>query len=142
MTNVRRRRPLVAGILLVGLALLAFAALKLSPLGPGPDLPAGVTRLQISTEAPHLLPTMGCELALLLPARVATSGDALVLESVATGEPIEVVWPSGWAAWRIDGTAELVGRDGSLVAREGDVLTNLGGGVGADDRFHVCIIGG
>lgn len=139
---MRRRRPLVAGVLLVGVALLALAALKLSPLGPGPDLPAGATRLQISTEAPHLLPAMGCELALLVPARVATSGDALILQSVATGEPLQVVWPSGWAAWRINGQAQLVGRDGSIVAREGDILSNLGGGVGVDDRFHVCIIGG
>ena len=139
---MRRRRPLVAGVLLVAIALLAVAALRLSPLGPGPDLPAGATRLQLRTEAPHLLPTMGCELALLVPARVAASGDALILESAATGESIEVVWPSGWAAWRIDGRAQLVGRDGSIVARDGDVLSNLGGGVGADDRFHVCIIGG
>ncbi len=139
---MRQRRRLVAGVLIVVVALLALAALKLSPLGPGPDLPAGATRLQISTEAPHLLPTMGCELALLLPARVATSGDNLILQSVATGDPIQVVWPSGWAAWRINGQAQLVGRDGSIVAREGDVLSNLGGGVGVDDRFHVCIIGG
>lgn len=139
---MRRRRPLVAGVLFVGMALLAVAALKLSPLGPGPDLPAGATRLQLTTEAPHLLPAVGCELALLVPARVATSGDALILQSVATGEPLQVVWPSGWAAWRLDGRAQLVGRDGSIVAREGDILSNLGGGVGVDDRFHVCIIGG
>ena len=85
---------------------------------------------------------MGCELALLVPARITTSGDDLVLQSVATGDPIQVVWPSGWAAWRINGQAQLVGRDGAIVAREGDILSNLGGGLGTDDRFHICIIGG
>jgi hypothetical protein len=43
---------------------------------------------------------------------------------------------------RVDGRAELVGRDGSVVAREGEVLDDLGGGNGADNAFHVCIIGG
>jgi hypothetical protein len=111
-------------------------------MGPGPELPAGAVRLHIATEPPHLLPTFACELALLVPARIATVNDDLVLVTVATGETVQVVWPSGWVAWRVGGRAELVGRDGSVVGRDGDVLTDLGGGIGVDGLFHVCIIGG
>ena len=99
------------------------------------------TRLQISTAAPHVWPTTACPLALLLPVRVASDDGTLVVVSAETGDPIDVVWPAGWAAWRIDGVAELHARDGSLVAREGDVLDDLGGGSGDDGAFHVCIVG-
>lgn len=135
-----RHKWQVIGVLVV--VLLGVAALKLSPMGPGPDLPAGATRLHIATEAPHLLPTFGCETALLGPARVASDADNLILVTESSGKAVVVVWPSGWAAWRIGGQAELVGRDGSVVAHEGDVLSDLGGGVGIDNAFHVCIIGG
>jgi hypothetical protein len=139
---VRRRKPLVIAILAGGVVmLLVAAAFRLSPLWPGPALPVAATRLHIATEASHLVPTFGCPTALLAPARVATAGDDLVLLAATTGEPIRVVWPSGWAAWRVDGRAELVTRDGSVVGREGDVLEGFGGGVGVDDAFHVCIIG-
>jgi hypothetical protein len=123
--------------------LVGGAVLRLSPLWPGPAVPAGATRLQIATEAPHLVPHLGCATALLGPVRVATSGDDLTVLSVRTGEPIKVVWPSGYAAWRRDGRAELVTRDGSIVSREGDVIEDrFGGGMGLDDAFHVCVIGG
>jgi hypothetical protein len=47
------------------------------------------------------------------------------------------------AAWRVDGRAELVDRDRSVVGREGDVIEDrFGGGLGLDDAFHVCVIGG
>lgn len=141
---VRRRKLPVFAKVAGGVAiLLAAAALSLSPLWPGPALPAGATRLHIATAAPHLVPTFACPLAQLAPARVATAGDDLVLLSEATGEQVRVVWPSGWAAWRVDGRAELVARDGSVVAREGDVIADrFGGGTGVDDAFHVCVIGG
>lgn len=123
--------------------LLAFAALRLSPLWPGPALPDGATRLNIATAAPHLVPNFGCPAGLLAPVRIATAGDDLIVLSVPTGEPVKVVWPTGWMAWRIGERAELVGRDGSVVAREGDVIENrFGGGATDDGAIHICIIGG
>ena len=89
------------------------------------------------------MPTLGCSAALLLPVRGTAFYDELVLLSVETGEPIKVVWPSGWAAWRLHGRAELVSRDGSVIAREGEVIEDrFGGGEGIDDAFHVCDDGG
>jgi len=87
------------------------------------------------------MPILGCPAALLLPVRVATSGDDLIVLSEATGEQVPIVWPSGWAAWRINGRAVLVARDGSLVGREGEVLEGYGGGIGVDNACHVCIFG-
>jgi len=72
---------------------------------------------------------------------VATAGDVLILLSPATKEPITIVWPSGWAAWRLNGRAELVTREGAIVGREGEIIEGFGGGTGLDDAFHVCIIG-
>ena len=140
---LRRKTRVIATVAGGVVILLAVAALRLSPLWPGPALPEGATRLHIVTEAPHLVPNLGCTTALLGPVRVASSDDDLTVLSVATGEPVQVVWPSGWAAWRVDGRAELVARDGSVIAREGDVIEDrFGGGTGVDDAFHVCIIGG
>jgi hypothetical protein len=128
-------------VAIVGLVLVGSAVFRFSPLWPGPSLPAGATRLNITTEAPHLFPVMGCPTALLVPARIVTSGDDLILRTVATDDSGPIVWPSGWVAWRLNGRAELLRRDGSLVGRDGDVLNGLGGGVGIDDAFHVCEIG-
>ena len=32
--------------------------------------------------------------------------------------------------------------DGTVIGREGDIVEGYGGGVGDDDVFHVCVIGG
>jgi hypothetical protein len=126
----------------MALIVVAAAVFRLSPLWPGPALPASATRLHITTQAPHLVPNLGCPTALLGPVRVATEHDDLIFLSVETSEPVRVVWPSGWAAWRLGGRAELVDRNGSLIAREGDVIpARYGGGEGADGAFHVCEIG-
>lgn len=120
---------------------LTFAVIVLIfvPNVTGPALPPGATRLQIATEGPSL--QLACHTALLSPVRIATDGDALVLVSVASEETIPVVWPSGFAAWRIDGRAVIAGPYGNVIGREGDVLEDLGGGVGADDVFHICGMG-
>jgi hypothetical protein len=136
-----RRSRLIATVGIVTLVLLAFAALKLSPAGPGPGLPTGATPLGLATEPGHLLPTNACPMALLLPTRIGTSGDQMTFASADTGDPVSVVWPAGWRAWRLDGEAVLVGRDGTVIGREGDVLPGYAGGVTDDGAFHVCIFG-
>jgi hypothetical protein len=138
---VRRRKPLIVAIVLA-VILLGAAMLRFSPLWPGPAIPAHASRLRIATEAPHLVPALGCQTALLGPVRVSSSGDELIAVSTTTGEPVQVVWPSGYVAWRIGGHAELVARDGSVLAREGDVIQDrFAGGVSVGNAFHVCIPG-
>ena len=137
--HVRRR---IVGSVVALVVLLALAVWRFSPLSPGPPTPAGAMPLNIATEPAHLVPNLGCPLALLAPVRLQVAGDELIVISMNTGEPVSVVWPSGWVAWRMDGRAELHGRDGSLIAREGDVIADrFGGGVGTDDVFHVCVTG-
>jgi hypothetical protein len=138
---VLRRHVRLFAILGGSILLLATATFRLSPLWSGPALPPGATRLHIVTAPPHLVPTFGCNTALLAPARVATAGDELIIVSEFDNQPVNVVWPSGWAAWRLNGRAELVTRDGATVGREGEIIDGLGGGTGLDDAFHVCIIG-
>ncbi len=127
-------------------ALLAFvavtivgAALILVPLWAGPSLPGGATRLRIETGEAG--PVFGCPTALLSPVRVATSGDELILISVETGDLIPVRWPGGHAAWRLDGSAVVADPYGRIVAREGEVRDDFGGGTGTDDRFAICGLG-
>jgi hypothetical protein len=139
---IRGKRGLLT-ILAIAIVVVLVAVVRLSPLWPGPALPEGATRLRILTAAPHLVPAFACPLALLSPVLVATSGDEMTFVSPESGEAIQIVWPSGWAAWRINGRAEFVDRDGSVIARDGDVIENhFGGGMGDDGRAYVCIIGG
>ena len=72
----RHSRAIAAGAVVL---LILAGLVRLSPMWPGPPLPAGATPLALATEPGHLLPAMGCPTALLAPARVAVAGDALVL---------------------------------------------------------------
>jgi hypothetical protein len=129
-------------VVIIGVAVvLVVAIFRLSPLWPGPSLPAGAVRLRLATEPAHLLPALGCPAAALAPARIAVSSDELILLSASNDERVKVIWPSGWAAWRVAGRAELVSRDGTLIGHEGDLIEGFGGGVGIDGAFHVCEIG-
>ncbi len=134
-----RRRTVLIVLVAAGLIVLAPFALVLVPQFTGPALPAGATRLHIATEAPNF--NLGCAAAALLPVRVATSADELILISVGSGRTVRVVWPSGFAAWRAGGHAVVADAWGRVVAWEGDVLDSLGGGGGVDDTFHICPFG-
>jgi len=133
------RRKLLIWIAAIGVVVLVVVAWRILPLFTGTAMPAGATRLQIATERPN--PILGCATALLSPARVATSGDELVLVTVESGQPVSVVWPAGFSAWRLGGRAIVADPWGSIVGREGDVLDSLSGGLGLDDAFHICPLG-
>jgi hypothetical protein len=139
MALMSRRRKVLLSIAAVSVVVLLAVAWRVLPVFTGPALPAGATRLHIATERPNATP--GCATALLMPARVTTSGDDLVLVTDETGETVPVVWPAGFAAWRVDGRAVVADPWGSVVGREGDVLDSLGGGFSLDDAFHVCPYG-
>ena len=61
--------------------------------------------------------------------------------SLDTKSVADLVWPRGFSARLLDGRAELNRRDGSVIAREGDVLDDMGGG-GMGGAFHVCTVAG
>jgi len=106
---------------------------------PSASLPLGATPLTIETEP---APRQGCPDAGLGPVRVARSGSELVFISTIAGTPENIVWAHGFSARVVDGQAQLVAPDGTVVAREGDVITDAGGGLGSTgDAFHVCQIG-
>jgi hypothetical protein len=134
-----RRRKVLLTISVAGLVLVAGLALWVLPLFVGPALPAGATRLHITTAGPNL--TLGCAAALLSPVRVATSDDELTLVYVESGTEAKVVWPSGFAAWRVGGRSVVADPWGNVVGREGGVLDSLSGGEGSDDAFHICPYG-
>jgi hypothetical protein len=54
---------------------------------------------------------------------------------------MRVVWPSGFAAWRVGGRSVVADPWGNVVGRDGDVLDSLGGGLGVDDAFLICPFG-
>jgi hypothetical protein len=102
------------------------------------------TRLALETDPPSVFGN-GCMTALLLPVRVAHTGDHLqflwATGGSSDGTEARIVWPAGFSAWLVNGRAELREPDGQVVAVDGDVLNNLGGGGAGDDRLHVCSIG-
>ncbi len=133
------RLALRIAIAAVVLAVLVPVAWVVLPQVTGPLVPADATRLRIATEPPNV--NLACNAALLAPVRIATAGDALVLVAVETGETVQVVWPAGFGAWRVDARAVVADSRGTIIGREGDVLDSLGGGLGADDVFHICPFG-
>lgn len=134
-----RRRKALTTVAVAGVLVLVVLALRIAPLFIGPALPGGAERLHIATAPPNI--SLGCAAAALVPVRVSTSGDELVVVSIASGDTVLVVWPAGFGAWRIDGRAVLADPWGSIVGRDGDVLDSLGGGLGAGDAFHICPFG-
>jgi hypothetical protein len=129
----------VRSIAVVVVIVVVAVAWRLAPLWTGPSLPDGAMRLQITTQGPNL--SFGCAAALLSPARVEEAGDDLVLVSVESGHILPVVWPSGFAAWRVGGRAVIADPWGGVVGREGDVLDSLSGGLGIEDAFVICPVG-
>lgn len=137
---------LLAGFVWIRLGTESPAAVGASPSDassssawPSVALPPGATPLTIQTEP---APRQGCPDAGLAPVRVTRSASELIFILVMNGSPRNIVWAYGFSARVVDGQAQLVAPDGTVVAREGDVISDAGGGLGlTGDAFHVCQIG-
>lgn len=111
------------------------------PLPPG----AQAVPLVIATLPRPLRPDIeygACPLALLSPVRVEyRAGDQrpVHFHAVASGEEIRIRWPEGFSA-RLNPALAIVAPDGSVIARDGEVVDGLSGGnLDRDDSFTVCM---
>jgi hypothetical protein len=106
------------------------------------EVPAGGA-LTIDT-APAFSPQPGvaevCDQALLEPLVVGRTGDRLTFTGATSGKAATVIWPHGFTARVIDGKGVLMDPSGTVIGRESDTLTDLGGG-GRSNGFAVCSIG-
>ncbi len=62
----------------------------------------------------------------------------MVFMRAETGEHYTVVWPHGFSARLLDDRAELVYPDGSVLARERDVISNLAAGEAENGDTLAC----
>ncbi len=131
-------RPLGVVAALVVVAVLGGILLVESGQMGSSLLPSGQP-LSIVTE-PTTYPGGACRLSLRHGVRMTRSGSELVFWQ--GDQRLAIAWPQGTKALLVDGRAELFAPDGTLIAVEGQILPDLGGGLDAEDRFHVCAIAG
>ena len=128
--------------LLVAIALVAgVAVFLLVPYRPA-SLPTGAVPLTLRTQPWKLWPlSFGCAMAALTPIRVERDGVSMVFADEVSGNRLPVVWPSGYSARLMNGRAELLPPDGSVLAREGDVISGLASGAADNGDLLVCLDG-
>jgi hypothetical protein len=126
--------------LLVAVAVVGGAAVWL--LGPSRPalLPANAEPLALRTQPWRAWPPtgFGCGMAALTPIRVERDGTSMVFADEASGNRLQVVWPNGYSAWLMNDRAELVPPNGVVLAREGDVISNLSGNAADNGDILIC----
>ncbi len=100
------------------------------PRTPAP-LPSEATALTLATAAPAaVIPVhWACPGDTVAHGQVARQGDAVVFIGQYTGQTIDLVWPRGFSAWLLNGRAEVVAPDGTVVFHEGDDLSGKISGI-------------
>lgn len=78
-------------------------------------------------------------MALVPDLRVWREGDEMVFLRASDQQHVVVVWPPGFSARLLRGRAELVLPDGGVLAREGDIVTNLAGEAADNGDILVCV---
>lgn len=135
-----RRASRMAAAVAVLLGLIGVASVALAPPRPA-ALPEGAAPLALRTQTPRLWPPrgFGCPMALAPELRVWREADEMVFLRVSDAQRVVVVWPPGFSARLMRGRAELVMPDGGVLAREGDILTNLAGEAADNGDILVCV---
>jgi hypothetical protein len=143
--SVRMRSLVVAALLAVVLSGCGLFQTEPTPFPPrtAAPLPSGAAALALKTDAPATpVPDApwACPAALLAPVRVGRDGDAVVFRLVSDDSVITLIWPRGFSARLVSGRAEIVAPDGTVIARQGDVLADMLGGAGDEQGFHICSV--
>ena len=149
----------LALVMAIGLAALGCGAVPL-PIADGvvvdgwvfptpAALPEGAIPLPLAADLPPLSVPDGvevgaCPAALHEPVTLQvdrTAKPPILHFLAADGREVGLQWSIGISAREIDGVAEVVMPDGSLIVREGEksVMALGGGGLGAGDVFGVCL---
>jgi hypothetical protein len=128
--------PRITRIAAVVVVLLLAAGSAWLRFGSGPPGAPGQPLTIVNDAAPTPLPSgasYACPATLTnMSLRVVRSGTQLVVVDATTGSAVNAVWPYGFSARLVEGKAELLASDGTVVAREGDVLTSLSGWTGGE----------
>jgi hypothetical protein len=134
------RKRVLIGAAIAALAIVGAYTAIVAPRGPAP-LPPGAARLDLRTQPSTLWPPpgLGCPAVLVLPLRVELVEGAIAFSVVDDGARVSVSWPAGFSARLLDGRAELVTPDGEVLARDGDVISNLAGSAADNGDILVCI---
>jgi hypothetical protein len=129
-------RAAALALVLAALAIAVCGSWALFGQGAGTSQQA----LTIATEPSPPPPGDICALVRFGAVEMRRAGSRVVFTS-PTGQDVQIVWPYGTTARLVDGRAEMFAPDGTLIATEGQLVSGPGGGLGADDAFHVCTIG-
>lgn len=159
MTGAVARTRWLVLVLAVGLSSIGCGAVPI-PIADGvvvdgwvfptpAPLPEGATALPLAADLPPASVPDGveigaCPAALHEPVTLQVDRAARppVLHFLAAdGREVGIQWSIGISAREIDGVAEVVMPDGSLIVREGEesVMALGGGGIGAGNVFGVCL---
>lgn len=132
-----RSRIARLAVIVVVAPLIAWATVSPRPA----PLPVGATALTLRTQPPPGFPwlTLGCPAVLILPIRVERDDGSMVFWNVERGSVVDVAWPYGYTARVVDGRAELVTPSGTVLARDGAVISGLEGSAGINGDVLVCI---
>jgi len=72
------------------------------------------------------------------PVRVEVDGGAMVFERADGAHLVSLVWPYGYSARLLDGNGELVAPDGTVLAQQDQVISNLAGSSADNGDIVIC----
>jgi hypothetical protein len=78
-------------------------------------------------------------MATVTPVRMERDGEFVVFVDEASGNRLPLVWPNGFSARLLDGRAELVLPNGSVLARDDAVIDNLASSAADNGDILICL---